>query len=102
MEINSKNSRKKLKILQASVAGVLIPEAVFASNGTDQLCGSCVGPVLLCGIVAYAFKTMFRCGPVGCCPCSSHPKNVQVDTGCGGKKTYKRGWDGNYRDNSCC
>ena len=103
MEKNSKNSRKKLKILQASVAGVLIPGPVFASNGTDQSCGSCIGPILLCGIIAYAFKTMFRGGhDGGCCPCRSHPKEVQVDTGCGGKKTYKRSWDGTYKEHSSC
>ena len=102
LERNSKNSRKKLRVLQASVAGVLIPETVFASNGMDQLCESFIGPILVCGIVIYGFKTIFKCGHVGCCSNSSHPKEVQVKDGCGGKKTYKRDLDGTYRERSAC
>ena len=106
IEKNSKNNRKKLKILQASTAGVLIPEVVFASNGSGQSCESCVGPFILCGIVAYGFKIMFSgcCGTRNSCiPCDNRPETIQVDSGCGGKKKYKKGCDGHYKeDNSCC
>ncbi len=102
MASNSKNSRRNLRILQASVAGVLLPEAAFASNGLDQICGSLVGPILMCGVLVYAFKIMFRCKTVPCCPCCSHQESVAVEDGCGRKKVYKRGWDGKYRDQSSC
>ena len=102
MSNSSTNSRRNMQILQASVAGTLIPQAAFASNGLDQVCGSLIGPLMMCGILFYAFKTMFRCKTVPCCPCGSQNDSVVVEDGCGKKKVYKRGWDGKYRDHSSC
>jgi hypothetical protein len=102
MESNSINSMRNMRILQTSVAGLLFPEVAFASSGLDQNCGALVGPVLMCGIMVYAFKIMFRCNLGLCCPCWSHQDSVIVEDGCGKKKVYKRGWDGKYRDQSSC
>ncbi len=108
MDSSNKSSIKEFGFLQASVAGVISsPKLALASNGLDQACGSCVGPILACGILFYAFKIMFRCNHshMGCCcPCSlGRPDTIQVEDGCGGRKTLKRGFDDRYRDqNDCC
>lgn len=102
MENESVSNMMNLKVLQASVAGILFPKTVFASNGGDQLCGPVMGQFILCGIMVYAFKIMFRCNAISCCPCFHRQDTVTVDDGCGKKKIYKRGWDGSYRDQSSC
>jgi hypothetical protein len=103
MEISNGQSRKKLSVLQASIAGLMIPELAFASNSSDQTCGSLSGPIIACGVLLYAFKTMFRCNSIGCCPLHTHPDRILVDNGCGRKRTYKKGCDGTYKDErSCC
>lgn len=103
METPNRQSRQKLSVIQASFAGLMVPELAFASNGSDQSCGSLGGPILACGVLLYAFKTMFRCQPIACCFGHTHPDRVQVDTGCGQKRIYKKGCDGTYRDErSCC
>lgn len=108
MNNNNRSSMKGLAFLQASVAGIISsPKVVFASNGLEQTCGSCIGSIVACGVLFYAFKVMFRCnsGHMGCCcPCNmGRPNTIQFEDGCGGRKTLKRGFDGKYRDsNSCC
>lgn len=104
MHNGSRENRQKLRILQLSASSILTPEMAFAASGHGHAFDSCASSVLACGIMAYALRILFRgcCGGNGgCMICDNRPRTVQVEDGCGGRKTYRRGWDGKYREECC-
>jgi hypothetical protein len=100
-----KETRHRFKILRTATAPLLAPTLAFAAGNSNYGLGTCLGPIAVCGILLFALNKMSRgnCNVLKCIPGVRGPQTMNVKDGCGRNRRYRRGCDGQYReDNRCC